>query len=138
MQPNPYYPYRSLKPIRGGMNGPGYFSPAIPPRNQPGVQLPADVIPPGTIPTGTDVVPSGPGTVSGPPAAGEVGYIQEYLARNIGRYVKIEFLIGTNMLVDREGVIREVGTNYVVIQEPETDDLLMADLYAVKFVRTYY
>lgn len=65
-------------------------------------------------------------------------YTQGYLKKHIGRRVKIEFLIGTNMLVDREGTLVDVGTSYVVIQEAETDDLVLADLYSIKFVKFYY
>jgi len=109
--------------------------PGVTPPSQPPVLYPPTGTP---IPTGTGTLfPDIPST-DGPPAGRDVGYIQAYLARNIGNYVKIEFLLGTNMLVDREGTIREVGTNYVVIQEPQTDDLLMCDLYSIKFVRVYY
>lgn len=65
-------------------------------------------------------------------------YTQGYLAQNIGRYVKVEFLIGTNMLVDREGVLKEVGISYIVLQEPETDDFLLCDIYSIKFVKFFY
>ncbi len=65
-------------------------------------------------------------------------YTQGYLAENIGRYIKVEFLIGTNMLVDREGILKEVGISYLVIQEPRTDDLLMCDIYSIKFVTFFY
>lgn len=65
-------------------------------------------------------------------------YTQGYLAENIGRYVKVEFLVGTNMFVDREGILKDVGISYIVLQEPETDDLLMADLYSIKFVKFFY
>jgi len=61
-------------------------------------------------------------------------YTQGYLAENIGKYIKIEFLIGTNMLVDREGILKEVGISYIVIQQPRTDDLLLCDIYSIKFV----
>ncbi|HOM03059.1 MAG TPA: hypothetical protein PLH43_09555 [Acetivibrio sp.] len=67
-----------------------------------------------------------------------VAYTQGYLKQHIGARVKIEFLLGTNMLVDREGTLIDVGTSYVVIREVDTDDLLLADLYSIKFVRFYY
>ncbi len=65
-------------------------------------------------------------------------YTQGYLKTQIGRQVKVEFLIGTNMLVDREGTLMEVGTSYIIIRETETDDLLLCDMYSIKFVRFYY
>lgn len=67
-----------------------------------------------------------------------INYIPGYLRTQIGRRVKVEFLIGTNLLIDREGTLVAVGASYIIIQEAETDDLLLCDLYSIKFVRFYY
>ena len=61
-----------------------------------------------------------------------------YMRTQIGRRVKVEFLLGTNMLVDREGTLEAVGANYIIIQEAETDDLLLCDLFSIKFVKFFY
>jgi len=42
------------------------------------------------------------------------------------------------MLVDREGTLVAVGASYVILQEAETDDLLLCDIYSIKFVKIYY
>jgi len=65
-------------------------------------------------------------------------YTQGYLRTQIGKRVKVEFLIGTNMFVDREGTLMDVGASYIIIQEAETDDLLLCDMYSIKFVKFYY
>lgn len=65
-------------------------------------------------------------------------YTQGFLAENVGRYIKVEFLIGTNFFIDREGVLKEVGISYIVLQQPETDDLLFCDIYSIKFVTIFY
>lgn len=65
-------------------------------------------------------------------------FTQGYLRTQIGRKVKVEFLIGTNMFVDREGTLMDVGASYIIIQESETDDLLLCDMYSIKFVKFYY
>ncbi|MDF2674759.1 MAG: hypothetical protein K0R09_3027 [Clostridiales bacterium] len=67
-----------------------------------------------------------------------INYTQGYLRTKIGARVKIEFLIGTNMLVDREGTLTQVGISYVIIREIDTDDDLLCDIYSIKFVRFYY
>ena len=64
-------------------------------------------------------------------------FTQGYLRQNIGAKVKVEFLIGTNMLIDREGTLVDVGISYIIIVETETDDLLLCDIYSIKFVRFY-
>lgn len=74
----------------------------------------------------------------GPPVQSDINYTQGYLKTKIGARVKIEFLIGTNMLIDREGTLTDVGISYVIIREVETDDLLLCDIYSIKFVRFYY
>lgn len=64
-------------------------------------------------------------------------YNQGWLTSQIGKYIKIEFLIGTSMLIDREGVLREVGISFIVIEESGTNDMLMCDIYSIKFVRVF-
>ena len=73
-----------------------------------------------------------------PPVMSDKDYIQGYLRTIIGRYVKVEFILGSNMLIDREGTLVNVGIDHIVLREPETDDLVVADLYSIKFVRIYY
>ncbi|AFS77979.1 hypothetical protein Curi_c09630 [Gottschalkia acidurici 9a] len=73
-----------------------------------------------------------------PPVVRSRDYIQGYLRSIIGRYVKVEFILGTNMLMDREGTLLEVGIDHIVLREPETDDHVVADLYSIKFVRVFY
>jgi hypothetical protein len=72
-----------------------------------------------------------------PTVQNDIGYTQGWLKTQIGKYIKIEFLIGTNMLIDREGVLKEVGISYIVIQESGTNDLVMCDIYSIKFVRIF-
>jgi hypothetical protein len=72
-----------------------------------------------------------------PPVVNNPLYTQGWLTTQIGKYIKIEFLIGTNMLIDREGVLLEVGISYIVIQETGTNDMLMCDIYSIKFVRIF-
>lgn len=64
-------------------------------------------------------------------------YNQGWLTTQIGKYIKIEFLIGTSMLIDREGILKEVGISFIVIQEAGTNDMLMCDIYSIKFVRVF-
>ncbi len=65
-------------------------------------------------------------------------YINGFLRTMIGRKVTVEFLIGTNTFTDRTGVLLAVGANYIVINEVETDDILICDFFSIKFVKVYY
>lgn len=73
-------------------------------------------------------------TVQGPPPAAEEGFIPYYLASNIGRAVRAEFIVGTSQYVDKAGVIKEVGINYFVLYDTNARADIMCDLYSVKFV----
>ncbi|MCB2294436.1 hypothetical protein LGK95_13045 [Clostridium algoriphilum] len=64
-------------------------------------------------------------------------YTQGWLIAHIGKYIKIEFLIGSNMLIDREGILQEVGISYIIIKETGTNDLVLCDIYSIKFVRVF-
>ena len=65
-------------------------------------------------------------------------YTAGFLRNFIGCNMRVEFLIGTTgALVDRIGVLMEVGASYIVLQPFQTDDLLMCDMYSIKFVTIY-
>lgn len=73
----------------------------------------------------------------GPSVQTDINYTQGYLQTKIGRYVKIDFLIGTNLFIDREGILEKVGISYVVIRESGTGNELMCDIYSIKFVEIF-
>ena len=73
-------------------------------------------------------------TRQGPPPSGEIGYIPYYLASNIGKNIRAEFIIGSNMYADKSGVLIEVGINYFVLEDVSSRTHIMCDLYSVKFV----
>lgn len=73
----------------------------------------------------------------GPPVQQNIEYTQGWLTTQIGKYMKFEFLIGTNLFIDREGILREVGISYIVIEESGTNDLVMCDIYSIKFARVF-
>jgi hypothetical protein len=90
----------------------------------------------GSMPTNIGSIPIPTMPIAETPVT-DIQYTQGWLTTQIGQRVKIEFLIGTNMLIDREGTLLEVGISYVIINEVETDDLLLCDIYSIKFVRVY-
>lgn len=57
-----------------------------------------------------------------------------FLRTQIGRRMRVEFLIGTNMLTDRTGTLVAVGASYIVLRPIDSDDLMMCDIYSIKFV----
>jgi len=75
-----------------------------------------------------------PLTQQGPPPSTERGFIPYYLASNIGKNVRAEFIVGSNQYVDKTGVLSEVGINYFVLRDVNSRTDIMCDLYSVKFV----
>lgn len=73
----------------------------------------------------------------GPPVMTDIGFTQGYLRTQIGKKVRIEFLIGTNSTTDRIGTLIGVGISYVLIRPTETDDIMLCDIYSIKFVTIF-
>jgi len=132
--PYDYNQYQQMGVPQPQMNQPqdmgtsfGYpTAPSGTPMQQMGGQMPVT----GAAPVDYDTLPTTPVL--------DIEYTQGYLKSQIGAKVKVEFLIGTNMLIDREGTLVDVGISYIIIRESETDDLLLCDIYSIKFVRFYY
>ncbi|TCO74537.1 hypothetical protein [Marinisporobacter balticus] len=119
---NDFYPnYYSMMPMYPPM-------PSMPSKTQPPEPMPAPPI--NQLPPNFEIEPR-------LPVQDDINYTQGYLRTHIGEYVKVEFLIGTTMLVDREGTLVDVGISYIVLQEPQTDDYLMCDIYSIKFVQIF-
>ena len=61
-------------------------------------------------------------------------YTPAFLRENIGKLMRVEFLIGTNNLVDRIGILVDVGASYILLRALESDLITYADIYAIKFI----
>lgn len=61
----------------------------------------------------------------------------EVLSNNLGVYVTCEFLIGSNSLLEKSGILFDVGVNFVTLYEDELDRYVTCDLYSLKFVTFY-
>ena len=67
-----------------------------------------------------------------PPAM--AGSMQQFLNDNLGEYVVIEFLIGTQTMVQKAGVLYAVGTSVVTLYEEVSQTFVTCDIFSVKFV----
>lgn len=61
-------------------------------------------------------------------------YTPGFLRQHIGKLMRIEFLIGTTSLIDRIGILEEVGASYIVIRSIEDNNMLYCDIYSIKFI----
>lgn len=61
-------------------------------------------------------------------------YMNGFLRTQIGKIVRVEFLIGTGTLIDRTGTLLSVGANYITIRQVQTDDIILCDFFSIKFI----
>lgn len=61
-------------------------------------------------------------------------YTPAFLREQIGKLMRIEFLIGTNNLIDRIGILQDVGASYILLRSVENDSLVYCDIYSIKFI----
>lgn len=59
------------------------------------------------------------------------------LQENAGAYVVVEFLIGTNNIVSKEGILYGTGNNSITIYNDVDNYYVVCDLYSVKFVNFF-
>lgn len=73
-----------------------------------------------------------------PVTAESLQYLNGFLRTQIGRRVSIDFLVGSNTIITKSGFLLGVASNYILINELDTNDLTTCDFYNIKFIRFYY
>jgi len=63
-----------------------------------------------------------------------MGSMQQILSDNVGKYVVVEFLIGTQQMSVREGYIYNVGRSFLVLYDHRDQRYIICDIFSVKFV----
>ncbi len=66
------------------------------------------------------------------------GSMQQILANNIGEYVLVEFLIGTQQMVRKQGILYHVGTAYLTLYDDSLRNFIVCDIFSIKFVYFYF
>ena len=61
-------------------------------------------------------------------------YTPGFLRENIGKLMRVEFLIGTNTLTDRIGILEDVGASYILLRSIQSNEITYADIYSIKFI----
>ena len=62
------------------------------------------------------------------------GSMQMILSENIGQFVLIEFLIGTQEIMRKQGMLYLVGRSFVTIYDEMANNFLICDIFSIKFV----
>lgn len=61
--------------------------------------------------------------------------LRSLLARNVGYFIAATFLTGTERMVTWQGILHTVGSDYIVIYQPDYERYISCDFYALKFVQ---
>ena len=61
-------------------------------------------------------------------------YTPAFLREQIGKLMRVEFLIGTNNITERIGILEDVGASYILLRSFENDSLIYCDIYSIKFI----
>ncbi len=82
------------------------------------------------------------GTISTPPQSdfdnpAFQGSMQQILSENLGQFVVIEFLIGTQAMTEKMGILYSVGRGFVVLYEELQNRYVVCDIFSIKFVTFY-
>lgn len=86
------------------------------------------------LPIMSPIVPPGEQT---PITLQSKDYVAGFLKGQIGKRMKVEFLLGSGPLVDQTGELISVGASYILLYSESTGDTIMCDLYSIKFVTIY-
>ena len=61
--------------------------------------------------------------------------LRSLLARNVGYFVVCTFQIGNQQAVTWQGILHTVGSDYLVLYQPDQEKYISGDFYALKFVQ---
>lgn len=65
-------------------------------------------------------------------------YLNGIFRTQIGRFVRVQQLIGSNTTQDFDGFLIGVGINYIILQEYANQDIRILDIYGIKQMYVYY
>ena len=68
---------------------------------------------------------------------GMAGSMQEALADNLGLYAVCEFVVGTQSMESKEGIIYSVGRSFVVLYDERQQTFVLCDIFSIKFATLY-
>ena len=78
-------------------------------------------------------------TIEAPLSTAEayLGSLKAMLQRNRGNYIVATFLIGTQNTVTYEGILYEVGNDFITIYQEGRDRYIVVDMYSLKYMEFY-
>ena len=65
------------------------------------------------------------------------GSMQQILSEYLGHFVVCEFLVGTQAMTRKQGILYSVGRGYLTLYEESSKTFVVCDVFSVKFVTFY-
>ena len=66
-----------------------------------------------------------------------LGSMKSVLSRNVGNFIVATFLVGTQGTTSWEGVLYDVGNDYLIIYQMSRDRYVVCDIYSLKYIEFY-
>ncbi len=67
-----------------------------------------------------------------------IQYMNGIFRTQIGRYVRVQQLVGSNTTEGQEGFLIGVGINYIILQDYSDGNIRIIDIYGIKNMYVYY
>lgn len=64
----------------------------------------------------------------------DVRSYQEMLLESVGKFIICRFLVGSENLISMAGILKNVGNDFFILEDPCTKMYTTCDLYSVKFI----
>lgn len=61
-----------------------------------------------------------------------------FLRTQIGRYMRVEQLMGSNIVENRYGFLVGIGSNFIILQEITSGNIMVVDLFTIRLTYIYY
>ena len=65
------------------------------------------------------------------------GSLKAMLKKHVGNYVVATFLVGTQSTTSWEGILYDVGNDYMTIYQEGRDRYIVSDIYSLIFIELY-
>lgn len=63
--------------------------------------------------------------------------VTAYLQNQKGKYIKVEFLFGENIHMEKTGTLEEVGKDYIAVRENGTNSIIVCSTNRIKFINIF-
>lgn len=100
-----------------------------------------NIAPSGTLENPSVILPQSPLSPNGYQEEIDNAALQSFngfLRTQIGRYMKVEQLVTSDRTEDRLGFLVGVGSNFIILQDITTGNIMVIDMFSIRLTYVYY